>query len=153
MPLTDRSWILAMLCALLAAALTAVGAFAAEEESDRFVRKRVAAMFAAQAALDRLGDMSAGRRRFDAAIAREARRDLIALARAMPGLFRRQRVDAQSRALPRIWPQWRQFRDEARHAERAARDLNAGSLNRLRQGLPTVVNACLDCHRSFRKPP
>ncbi|MFV0515080.1 MAG: c-type cytochrome [Jhaorihella sp.] len=153
MPLADMPWNLVKFCALAAAALIAVAAFAADGESNRFVRKRTAAMYAAQAALDRLGDMSAGRRRFDASAARQARRDLVALARAVPGLFRRPRMDPQSRALPGIWSRWQQFRDAAQRAERAARDLNVSSLNRMRQGLPKVVHTCLDCHRSFREPP
>lgn len=97
--------------------------------------------------------MSGGRRVFDAALVRAARAELIAHARAIPARFRRQRMDAQSLALPAIWLQWDRFQAGARQAERAARALETGALNRMRTGLPAVLNTCLDCHRHFRKPP
>lgn len=142
-----------MLLLLLIAGMLATALPAGGKDSDRAVRSRVAAMYAAQAALERLGEMSGGRRRFDAAEARAARRDLIALMRDIPARFRRQRMDDESRAQPEIWQHWRQFKGAARQAERAARGLRTGSLNRLRQGLPAVLGACLGCHRSYREPP
>lgn len=140
------------ICALLVAVLLAT-AVAANDDADRRVTQRAAAMFAAQAALERLGEMSGGRRMFDAGRARAARRNLIALSQDIPGLFRAERMDSRSRALPDIWLQWDRFSDRARQAERAARALDTGSLNRLRMGLPAVLNTCIDCHRDFRKPP
>lgn len=143
------SGVLALLALAAAFASAAAGT---GDGTDRQVQRRVAAMFAAQAALDRLGDMSGGRRMFDAGEARAARAELIAFARALPDRFRRNRTDPASRALPVLWLAWDEFRDQADHAERAARGLETRSLNRLRAGLPDLVDACIACHRRFRRP-
>lgn len=140
------------LCALLALVLPAAG----DRRAGDIVEARIAAMLAGQAALDVLGEMSGGRRRFDRRQAQAARRDLIALARAMPGLFRgsgRTPVpEPGSRALPAVWTRADGFRSLVRAAEQAARDLDPRSLNRMRAGLPAVLAACHGCHRRYRRP-
>jgi cytochrome c556 len=114
---------------------------------------RIAAMTTGQAALDRLGRMSGGRLFFDRRQAQAARRDLIDLADAIPDLFRDPGPEPGSRALPAVWTRAEGFRDQTQAAERAARALNTRSLNRLRQGLPAVLDSCHGCHRAYRRPP
>lgn len=126
---------------------------AGKKDADTHVRARVAAMVAAQAALDILGDMSGGRRAFDRRLARDARRDLARQLRAIPSLFRSGGVTPRSRARPAIWREWENFTRLSRRAVQTARALDTGRLHRMRQGLTDVVQACLQCHALYRRPP
>lgn len=132
--------------------LAGAAALAHDGVVDKGVHKRMDAMAAAKAAIDRLGAMMGGQVRFDPGSARAARRTLIRATGAIPRLFRKPHSDPLSRARPEIWHQKTDFRARAEAAERAARRLNTRSLNRLRQTLPDVLSACLDCHRTYRVP-
>lgn len=143
-----------VLCLVLALFLSSSITLARDRAGeDRFSQRRVATMFAAQAALDVLGNMSSGRHPFDARRARIARRDLTAYMTLIPALFRRARMSPGSRALPAIWSDWSGFKDSANRAARTARSLNTRSLDRLRPDLSGMVTACLSCHRRYRRPP
>lgn len=120
--------------------------------ANRGVQKRMATMNGANAALTTLSDMMGGRAIFDKTHAKAARRTLISATGRIPSVFRRQHTDALSHARPEIWTQWRDFKDRARSAQRAARGLDAASLARLRQTLPRLVSACLSCHQTYRRP-
>ncbi|WP_425044528.1 cytochrome c [Primorskyibacter sp. S87] len=121
--------------------------------SDPHVQARVEGMRDASKALNRLNQMIAGRHRFDPRSARQDRKILIAAMGNIPRRFQRYKYDTATRAKPRIWSNWNDFRARARAARASARSLNANSLNRLRQTAPAVVRTCLDCHQRYRRPP
>ncbi len=152
--LSSARAIAVMLVGIVAAFWLSLPAPAAgKKDAATHVRDRVAAMVAAQAALDILGDMSGGRRMFDRRLAREAQRDLSRQIRAIPSLFRSGGVTPRSRARPAIWQEWDNFTRLSRRAGRAVRALDTRRLNRMRQGLTAVVQACLQCHALYRRPP
>jgi cytochrome c556 len=118
--------------------------------TDRHVRDRMEAMNQNNAALTTLSDMMGARAIFDRTRAREARRTLIRTTGRIPSLFRKERSDPLSHARPEIWVNWDDFKSHARAAQRAARDLDTGSLPRLRKSLPPLIQTCLACHRAYR---
>ncbi len=120
--------------------------------TNRAVAKRMNAMARADAAIQALGDMMGGRRLYNEHQAREVRKILIGTMEDIPSLFRRPQTDPLSRARPLIWTHKGDFRDRARAAERAARQLDVDRYEDIRRTLPRLVEACLDCHRIYRDP-
>ncbi len=135
--------------------LIALPAMAQDQEKVEHpgVLKRMATMNMAKAALAPLVDMMAGRILFDETQARSSRRALTRALRDIPRRFRKPHEDPLSNASDDIWAYWDTFSLRARSARQAARRLRTGNLNGLRQTLPEMVNACLACHDTFRKPP
>ncbi|WP_461404429.1 cytochrome c [Falsiruegeria mediterranea] len=117
------------------------------------VIERIALMRSSKLAIGTLGAMASGRERFARARAGIARRVLIENTRQTAGKFRRNPDDPASNARPHIWTQWGSFKIQTKQARKAAKGLNTRSLNKLRQTLPPMINACLSCHQSFRKNP
>jgi cytochrome c556 len=116
------------------------------------VLKRMTTMASARTAVETLANMMAGRIRFDRKLARSARRGLITATRAIPSEFRQPHTDPLSRARMDIWIHWDDFKTRAATAKRMAKDLNVDRLGALRSTLPDMINACLSCHRTYRKP-
>ncbi len=115
------------------------------------VEQRILTMRAAKSALEPLQAMMAGRMRFDRDTARGARAALVDATGDIPRHFRPETYDPLSRARAGIWRHPDLFDAHARQAKRAARGIRTGSLNRLRQTLPQMINACLACHNRFRQ--
>jgi cytochrome c556 len=120
--------------------------------TNRAVAQRMAMMNSATTALETLVNMMGGRIRFDRVQARAARRVLINTARAMPSAFKKPQTDPLSGARPDIWTNWDDFETRADAAKRVARRLNTDRLETLRTTLPDVLNSCLSCHQTYRKP-
>jgi len=137
---------------VLIALLVASATLAQDSVVNRGVKKRMATMNSAKTATGILTNMMSGRVMFDASQARAARKILLRAVRDIPARFRRPHEDPLSHARPLIWMQWDDFRVRAKTARRAARDLNANSLNGLRKTLPGMIVACLACHKTFREP-
>lgn len=115
------------------------------------VQERMQAMNVNNAALMTLGDMMGGRAIFDRNRAQDARRRIITTTGRIPSLFRKAHTDPLTNAHPDIWSSWGDFKDRARAAQQAARRLDTNSLPRLRKTLPRLIQACLACHRTYRK--
>jgi len=137
---------------LIAMAMLTSGTLAQNGVTDRGVQKRMNTMADARTAIGTLADMMGGRTRFDSTKARAARKNLIVATRSIPSVFKKPHSDPLSRARPDIWIRWDDFKARANAAERAARRLNTGRLGALRSTLPAMVNACLGCHRTYRRP-
>ncbi|MBK0325700.1 cytochrome c [Rhodobacteraceae bacterium F11138] len=135
---------------LATAALAQTGQISQVE--NRVVQKRMMAMNLANTALGTLTDMMGGRAFFDEARARGARRSLISATGDITPTFRKRRSDPLSHARPEIWRHWRDFKGRAKTAQQAARRLDTDSLSDLRRTLPSLISACLDCHRAYRSP-
>lgn len=116
------------------------------------VFERMLAMNDASRTLTRLSNMANGRAIFHPDRARFDRRALIRFTRRIHRLFRRNKMDTHSRALPLIWENRTEFRARAQFATIAARGLNTRSIDTLRQTLPGLLQTCLDCHSRFRAP-
>lgn len=144
---------IATLCVLLLtlAALTSAS-LAQSGVANRHVLKRMNTMASARTAVETLANMMAGRIRFDRNRAHAARRDLIDATRSIPSVFKKPHSDPLSRARPDIWIRWDDFKTRADTAKRAARRLNVDRLGALRSTLPDMINACLSCHETYRKP-
>lgn len=137
------------LCLLILATTT----LAQSGVGNRGVLKRMTTMTTARTAVETLANMMAGRVRFSSTQARAARRNLISATRSIPSVFRRPHTDPLSRARPEIWWQWDDFKTRARTAKKAAQALRVDRLGALRSSLPDLINACLGCHQTYRKPP
>ncbi len=142
--------------AVLAALVLAGAALAQTGQISRVehpgVQARMDLMTGANTALTTLTDMMGGRALFDRDRARAARSRLLSATRAIPSAFRKPHADPLSNADPLVWAQWDDFTTRAKAARRAARALDANTLPRLRLSLPRMIQACLSCHRTYRKP-
>ncbi|MEP2718795.1 cytochrome c [Pseudophaeobacter sp.] len=121
--------------------------------TDKHVQERVTLMQGQKAALTILGEMVAGRRNYDLAAAKAARRSLMASTRKIPKRFSKHRMEPNSHARPEIWTRWQDFTQRAETARLAAKQINAGSLTGLRRSVPAMVQACHSCHQSYRGTP
>jgi cytochrome c556 len=121
--------------------------------TDPGVQTRMDTMNRANAALTTLNDMMGGRALFDRGRANAARKDLMAVTKTIPSVFRKPHADPLSNARPLIWSNWRDFKLRAKRAQRAAWNLDTDSLSDLRQSLPRMVQACLRCHDTYRDDP
>ncbi|OIQ36536.1 MAG: hypothetical protein BM558_13800 [Roseobacter sp. MedPE-SW] len=121
--------------------------------TDKDIRARLALMREQKAALLTLSDMMAGRRIFHPKPAKAARRVLIENTRKIPRYFAKQQMEANSHAEPEIWTRWQDFETRAQAARQAAKQINAGSVNGLRRSLPAMVQACHNCHQTYRTTP
>lgn len=148
---------LAPLCLMLGFMLVTLNATALDAGSavieDRHVKERRSLMQGQKAALNTLSDMIAGRILFDASLAREARRNLIAATGKIPRRFRKHRMAPNSHARPEIWTRWQDFEQRADTAQLAARQISSRSLASLRRSLPAMMQACQSCHQSYRRTP
>ncbi len=143
---------LALCGALIAMVLLTSAGLAQNGVINRGVQKRMNTMATAKTAVETLVNMMAGRARFDRKVARAARNSLITATRAIPKVFKRPHGDRLSRARPDIWLNWDDFEIRAETAQRVARRLRVDRLGPLRKTLPDMINACLNCHRTYRKP-
>ncbi|PCJ06457.1 MAG: cytochrome C [Rhodobacteraceae bacterium] len=134
-------------------AFSTLGLTAQEQITNKDVKKRVALMLTAQAAMETLTDMMAGQVMFQANQARSARRTLIQTSDDIAKRFKTPHFDPLSNARPEIWTYWADFKARAASSEAAARQLNVYSLNGLRRSLPSVLQSCLSCHDSYRAEP
>ncbi len=141
-----------VLVALVAATAALAQSGQIRQVTNPAVQARMTTMNGAGAALATLTDMMGARAFFDKRRARAARRALISATGDIPGAFRKRETDPLSHARPEIWLHWRDFKDRAKSARRAARALDTGSLPGLRRTLPALISACLHCHRSYRSP-
>ena len=138
-----------ILAALLCAATVAP---AQDRVRNAGVQERMELMQQAKHAMDTLVGMMGNRILFDRQSARTARRILIRATSDIQGAFRRRHADPLSNARQSIWINWTDFKSRAELANDAARDLNARSLPGLRRTVPTLMQACLACHESYRHP-
>ncbi|MFK7752948.1 MAG: cytochrome c [Sedimentitalea sp.] len=122
-----------------------------ENVQDKYVVKRMHAMVAAKESLDVLTQMISGAVRFDARQASAARKQLISFTGDLKRLFRRNRMDPLSNARTSIWDSWDTFKTRSDLARNAANGLNTRNLDRLGNSLPDMIEACLACHRLYRK--
>jgi len=137
----------------LTLALATPGRTAQDQITDKHVKKRVAQMLMAQAAVATLTDMMAGRVMFQSRRARSARRTLIQTSRTFAKRFKKPHFDPRSHARPEIWTYWRDFKAHAKSSHDAAKQLNISTLGGLRRTLPNVLQTCLSCHDSYRTQP
>ncbi len=148
-----RTALLAALCVLLmASALLTSATLAQNGVANRGVFERMSTMASARTAIEVLTNMMAGRIRFDRVQARAARRNLIRAMRSVPSVFKKPHSDPLSRARPDIWIRWDDFEVRTDTAKRAARRLKVARLGSLRTTLPDMINACLACHQTYRRP-
>ncbi len=148
-----RSPLYAVFCGvLIAMTVPTLTTLAQNTVTNRGVQKRMDTMTTAKDAIEVLADMMGGRTRFDGQKARAARKVLITATRSIASVFRKPHSDPLSRARPDIWRDWDDFKARANTANLAARRLNVYRLGALRSSLPDMINACLACHRSYRRP-
>jgi cytochrome c556 len=136
---------------LLIAAFTAHGL--AHEGAKGVVKKRMDLMKSQQKAMKVIGDMAKGKKRFDAAKAAKAARDLEETTKQIPEQFPKGSNGRPSEALDAIWTEWDRFTGDAKDAEAAAKALAVefeASSDTWKDGFKTLTNACKSCHESFR---
>lgn len=131
--------------------LAGAAALAHEGVKDPGVKARMDNMGDVRAAMAVLGDMAKGKTAFDAALAAQARSNLIAAADAVPALFEVPHDDPMTEALPAIWTSWPDFQANATAFSAAANALDPGSLAGLRAGLGAIGGTCKSCHETYRQ--
>jgi cytochrome c556 len=138
---------------VLGLALAGAQLDAAAPIADKHVKRRVELMATQKAAITTLADMMAGRTSFNASKAKAARRTLVKTTGDIRKRFKKPRMDPNSHANPLIWQQWDDFETRAETAKDAAKQLNAYTLNGLLRTVPSMVQACLSCHETYRNAP
>ena len=131
--------------------LLASVALAQNRVENRHVAQRMYLMQTGHAAMDALTGMMSNRVRFEKPRARAARKILIKMTDAIPDHFRKRQTDPLSNARTALWINWTDFKLRAKTANTAARGLNARSQNGLRRTLPDLMQACLSCHKAYRR--
>jgi len=100
-----------------------------------------------------IGDMAKGKKKFDAAKAAAAARDLGATTKKIPELFPEGSNAHPSEALDAVWKEWDRFKGDAHDAEAAANALEAAlqaSGQDWKAAFQKMTDACKSCHESFR---
>jgi cytochrome c556 len=140
----------AALSLLLAAC---AGLALAHEGATGVVKERMDLMKGQAKQMKLIGDMAKGKKKFDAAKAAAAARDLGKTTKKIPELFPEGSNKHPSEALDAVWKDWDRFKGDAHDAEEAANAL-ATSLEASAQdwkgAFQKMTNACKACHESFR---
>jgi cytochrome c556 len=140
----------AALSLLLAAC---AGLALAHEGAKGVVKERMDLMKGQAKQMKLIGDMAKGKKKFDAAKAAAAARDLGKTTKKIPELFPEGSNGHPSEALDAVWKDWDRFKGDAHDAEEAANAL-ATSLEASAQdwkgAFQKMTNACKACHESFR---
>jgi cytochrome c556 len=97
-----------------------------------------------------LGDMVQGKTAFDPARAAAAQAALTEAAARIPALFEARETDPKSEALPAVWEDWSGFVADAEAMEVAARGLQTGSAQSLRDSFAALGQSCRACHEDYR---
>ncbi|MBE1285117.1 MAG: cytochrome c [Rhodobacteraceae bacterium] len=119
---------------------------------DPGVQRRMTTMQTARDAVNSLAAMMANQMMFRKSHARTAKRELVKATSEIPDVFRKRHIDPLSNAKTSIWGNWSDFEARAKAANKAAKELNARSLNGLRKTLPELMHTCLACHKTYRTP-
>lgn len=136
---------------LLIAAFTGYGL--AHEGATGVVKERMDLMKGQKKAMKVIGDMAKGKKRFDAAKAAKAARDLETTTKKIPDLFPEGSNRHPSEALDAVWQEWDRFTGNAKDAEAAAKALATeleGDAESWKDGFKKLTEACKSCHESFR---
>ncbi|OED46790.1 c-type cytochrome [Leisingera sp. S232] len=144
---------LAFLAILVALAVGTTAPVTADSGLSKQVTRRITLMTTQKAAMDVLTSMMAGRTAFDRDTAQTARRQLIKTTGSIRKRFKKHRMDPRTNARPQIWTAWDDFKARAETTRAAARDLNTWSLPGLRRTLPSLMQSCLSCHKTYRRAP
>ena len=138
---------------LLGLALGA-GAALAHEGATGVVKERMDLMKGQGKNMKLIGDMAKGKKRFDAAKAAAAARDLGSTTHKIPDLFPKGSSGHPSEALDAIWEDWERFTEDAKNAEEAANGLaatlEANPPGEWKAAFKSMIDACKSCHESFR---
>lgn len=97
-----------------------------------------------------LGDMAGGKAAFDGAAAAAAKAAIVAASADIPVKFETESADPKSKALPKIWAEFDEFKEYAGKLNAAATALDVASLDTLGAGLGAVGGACKECHTEYR---
>jgi cytochrome c556 len=100
-----------------------------------------------------IGDMAKGKKKFDAAKAAAAARDLGVTTKKIPELFPEGSNKHPSEALDAVWKEWDRFKGDAHDAEAAANALAAAleaSGQDWKAAFQKMTDACKSCHEAFR---
>jgi cytochrome c556 len=142
---------------MLIAASLAIAAFPAQivahEGAKGVVKERMDLMKSQKNAMKVIGDMAKGKKRFDAAKAAKAARDLATTTKKIPELFPKGSNGHPSEALDAVWAEWDRFTGDAHDAETAAQALAAAvaaSGQDWKAAFQAMTDACKSCHESFR---
>jgi cytochrome c556 len=130
--------------------LAAGAAFAHEGVQNPAVMERMDLMKGIGAETRALGEMVQGKTAFDPARAAEARAALTEAAARIPSLFEARETDPESEALPAVWEDRTGFVAQAEAMEAAARDLQTGSAQALRNSFADLGQSCRACHEDYR---
>lgn len=125
-------------------------AFTAEKVENRAVVARMQIMNDAWSSVNTLQGMMTGRVLFDRTRASRAKQDLVQSMGTVRTAFKRAHSDQLSHARETIWERWPDFQARTRDAERAARGIDHRTPQRLAKTLPRMLNACLECHQTYR---
>jgi cytochrome c556 len=97
-----------------------------------------------------LGDMAGGKAAFDAAGAAAAKAAIVAASAEIPAKFETESADPASKATPKIWTEFDEFKEYAGKLNTAATGLDVASIEALQAGIESVGNACKECHTEFK---
>lgn len=150
--LIRRVTVIMAFVALLGTGSASIGDTTVVTQHPRVI-ERINLMRSSKLAMEVLGAMASGREVFNRKRANAARRVLMRNTGKIPSKFRRNPYDPTTRARQQIWVRWADFRTQSKTANAAAKGLSTRNVVTLRQTLPSMINACLSCHRTFRKGP
>jgi cytochrome c556 len=145
----DRRIVVALFLLLTAG----TGLALAHEGATGVVKERMDLMKGQGKQMKLIGDMAKGKKKFDAAKAVAAARDLEKTTRKIPDLFPEGSNKHPSEALDAVWKEWDRFKGDAHDAEEAANALAAvleASGQDWKAAFQKMTDACKACHETFR---
>lgn len=146
---SDRKIIAALFFALAAGTSFAF----AHEGATGVVKERMDLMKGQGKQMKLIGDMAKGKKKFDAAKAAAAARDLEKTTTRIPDLFPEGSNKHPSEALDAVWKEWDRFKGDAHDAEEAAKALAVtleASGQDWKVAFQKMTDACKSCHETFR---
>jgi cytochrome c556 len=135
--------------AVFALALAGTVAIAADA-TDPHAKARQELMDTIGMNMKALGDMAGGKAAFDATAAGAAKAAIVAASAEIPAKFETESSDPASKALPKIWAEFDEFKEYAGKLNAAATALDVASVDTLGAGLGNVGGACKECHTEYK---
>lgn len=135
--------------AVFALALVATVAIAADA-TDPHAKARQELMDTIGMNMKVLGDMAGGKAGFDAAAAAKAKTAIVAASVEIPVKFETESTDPASKATPKIWAEFDEFKEYAGKLNAAATALDVASIEALQAGIGNVGGACKECHTEYK---
>lgn len=131
-------------------AVMAATAVIAADATEPAAKARQELMDSIGGGMKTLGGMAEGKVAFDAAAAAAAKEAIVAASVMIGDKFATETSDPASKALPKIWQEFDEFKEHAGKLNAAATALDVSSLEALQAGLGNVGGACKECHTEYK---